>query len=477
MAPTTAILDATVWTGVEPGVYRDTTIAIDGGQITHVGATRPSDHRAETVIDGSDLFVTPGLVDAHAHTGHRLAVGLGQDVPELEWMDQALGPIGRETEPDDRSAASQLAILESIDAGVTTICEYGTEVGARITDVHLPAGVRTVAVETINEVVDRPSDGLYELDHDAGATARERTDTLFEIASTEPRLSAMYGPQALDMVTPRTMDEVVDQARKNDRHIHMHIAQGGRERRQIKARYGVDSAVTLLVERDWLDARLLAAHLHGATTEQRHTLAEAGVSMVGCPSSIGAIDGIIPPIVEYRSSGGTAALGTDQAPGGAGGHHLLAEARQAWLFAKVARGDPTALPTWEALELATVAGAHALGLADSVGTIEVGKQADLACYPLDELPLAPAVSSVAATPIAALITAGGRAVAKHVLVGGSFLKRDGAFTTLEPNVIIETASDHAKRLHRRAADAWFEADSTLAGAARDGPFSVSDPPQ
>lgn len=479
-APAIAILDGTVHTATEDaaGLHTDTTIAIDDGEIVHVGATRPRDRRAETVIDGTDLLVLPGLVDAHAHTGHRLAVGLAQDVPEIEWMDRALGPVGSVATDADRRVGSRLAILEAIAAGVTTLCEYGASVRSLIEDIHQPAGIRTVAVETINEVADRPDDGgRYVLDREVGAPARQRTERLLEWAAHTDRVEAMYGPQALDMVTPETMDAIVADAREADRQIHMHVAQGGRERRQLTARYGVDSAVELLVERDWLDNRLVAAHLHGATATQRRALADAGASMVGCPSSIGAIDGVVPPLVEYREYGGTAAIGTDQAPGGAGGHHLLEEVRQAWLLAKTDTADPTALPAWSALALATREGARTLGL-DGVGTIAVGQRADLACYPLDEPPLATASTAAGATPLAALVAAGGRVQAEHVLVDGTVIRRDGRFETLDADAILQTATTQADSLHERAADGWLDAGSAIADAARDGgPFSRSGPPQ
>lgn len=116
---------------------------------------------------------------------------------------------------------------------------------------------------------------------------------------------------------------------------------------------------------------LLAAHLHEATPEERERLAEAGVWIVGCPSSITAVDGVVPPIVEYHDHGGTVGLGTDQAPG-PGGHNALREVRTAAMLAKTDRGDPTALDAAGALKLATIGGARAVGIADRVGSLSPG---------------------------------------------------------------------------------------------------------
>lgn len=476
--PDLAITDATVYTatGDRPAIATETTVAVDDGRIVHVGRAREADRRADTVVDGRDLFVTPGLIDAHAHTSHRLAVGLAQDVPELEWMDRALGPVGATTTDADRVAGSRLAVLEAVAAGVTTLCEYASDVRSLVEAVHEPVGIRTVAVETVNEVTDRPDDGqVYALDRSAGAAARDRAHDLIDWAADHPRVTAMYGPQALDMVTPETMDALVEAARSTGHRLHVHVAQGGRERRQLRARYGVDSAVELLRERDWLGDHLVAAHLHGATADQRAALADAGAAMVGCPSSIAAIDGIVPPLVEYRSHGGVAGIGTDQAPGGAGGHHLLEECRQAWLLAKVDAGDPTALPAWDALATATRDGASALGLGESVGTIDPGMRADLACYRLDTPPLAAASTAAAATPIAALVAGGGRLTTEHVLVDGSFVRRDGRFTTLDAEAVVAEARDRAATLHDRAADGWRAGGSALVNAVDAGAFDAGPP--
>lgn len=477
--PDIAIVDAAVHTGQpgDAGIHTATTVAIEGDTITHVGATRARDRRAAVVIDGQHLLVMPGMIDAHAHTGHRLAVGLAQDVPEREWMDRALGPVAATASQADREAGSRLAVLEAIAAGVTTVCEYAEDVKALVEAAHVPAGLRCVAVETINEVVERPDDGPYRLDEAAGTAARDRADGLIEWATTHPRVTAAYGPQALDMVTPATMDWVVDRSQQQGVRYHVHVAQGGRERRQLQARYGVDSAVELLDARGWLGERLVAAHLHGATDDQRTTLARSGTSMVGCPSSIGAIDGIVPPIVAFREAGGRVGIGSDQAPGGAGGHHLLAEVRQAWLLAKVAAADPTALPAWEALSLATSEGARVLGLGGHTGQLAPGQRADIACFRLDTMPLVGAGTAAAATPLAALVAAGGRASAEHVIVDGSFVRRNGRFVTLDADDIVATANEQAEALHERAAPAWHRAGSAVAEAADGGPFGIGGPDQ
>jgi len=114
--------------------------------------------------------------------------------------------------------------------------------------------------------------------------------------------------------------------------------------------------------------------------------------MVGCPSSITAIDGVVPPIVEYHEHGGAVGLGTDQAPG-PGGHNALREARTAAMLAKADSGDPTALDAAGAIELATIGGARVLGVADSVGSLSPGKRADIVLCDMEQASVAPTVQT------------------------------------------------------------------------------------
>lgn len=201
-----------------PELLRNTTIGIEG-------ETSP-----DRVIDGDDLLVTPGLIDAHANTSVHLATGLAQDVPVAEWMDRALGPVSRSMTRDDRHAGSQLGILEAMRSDVTTIAEYTTEVGDMVEAVHLPARLRVVAIATINVVTDRDDEGTYELDRTTGTAARHRGEALFERLNGHNRATAIYGPQALDMVTEETLLDIASRARKHERHLCLHVAQGSRER-------------------------------------------------------------------------------------------------------------------------------------------------------------------------------------------------------------------------------------------------------
>lgn len=453
------------------GIVDDGAVGVTRGEITFVGPTTELDATsADRVIDAAGAAVLPGLVDAHVHTPLTLLRGGAQDLPEIEWMDRGLGPLARHLDERDRIVGSRLGVLEAIRSGVTTFGEFAQGVERLVEEVYRPAGVRVAAAETINEIGDGGEEHdprePYPLDRERGEAAFERAEALFERYDDEHLVTPLYGPQALDMVSPELFERVRRRAGERDASIHMHVAQGERERRQIRARYGSDaSTVGVLDDRGLLDERLIAVHCHGATPEERARIADRGARMIGCPSSIAAIDGIVPPITEFLEAGTAVGLGTDQAPG-PGGHDMCRELRTASLLSKADRGDPTSLPAWEALGLGTVGGARALGFADRVGTIEIGKRADLAVFPLDTPSIAPDVGEPLHTAVPNLVYGSGRA--ETVLVDGRPVLLDGEFTALDERTILEEANERARALFERASEDWREADSKLVSDVEAG---------
>ena len=468
------IRDATLLTFRDDalGIVEDGAIAISGDEIAYVGPAAECDATADAEIDGSGAVAMPGLVNAHAHTRHTLLRGGAQDVPEIEWMNRALGPLAGHMKPEDEIVGSRIGVLEAVRGGVTTVGEYAGEVGRLVEEVYRPLGVRVVAIETINEVPDDRADlgprDLYPFDREKGEAALDRAEDLFEEYGDDPLVEPAYGPQALDMVSPDLLSKITARAREHDRDVHVHVAQGERERLQIEERYGSEeTTVSVLDDRGALDDFLVAVHCHGTTPAERDRLVGAGARMVACPSSIGMIDGEVPPVADYVERGGVAGVGTDQAPG-PGHHNLLREVRTASLLSKVERGDPTALPAWKALRLATVEGAKALGIADEVGTLEAGTKADVVTVDAEALGMAPTVSRPFHTAVPNLVhSATGREV-RDVFVAGEPILRDGGFVDADPEAVVSEARERAARIFADAEDDWRAADSELVERADEG---------
>ncbi len=456
------------------GIVDDGAVGIDDGRISYVGPASdgPDANDADEVVDADGGVVMPGLVNAHTHTSHTLLRGGAQDVPEIEWMNRALGPLAAHADESDRVAGARLGVLEAVRGGATTVCEYADGVGTLVEEVYRPLGIGVVAVETINEVPDQRDDlgprDLYPFDREQGEEALSRADRLFETFGDDPLVTPAYGPQALDMVSPDLLETVQAHAHERGAKLHLHTAQGEREAIQIEERYGEDeSTVSVLDDLGIVDDSLVAVHCHGATPDERRRLAEGGAAMLGCPSSISAIDGIVPPVAEFREYGAAVGIGTDQAPG-PGHHSMFREARTAATLSKVEQTDPTALTAPEALRLATVGGAAALGIDDEVGTLEEGTRADLLVVETDQLSTAPAVDSPLHTAVPNLVySTTGREV-RDVFVAGEGVLRGGAFVNADPEAAVAEATERAAALYERASEDWHAADSALVDAVEDG---------
>lgn len=468
-----AITNTTVLTMQEDGVgpVVEGALGIRDGVVTAVGETGIATD-ADRVIDGTDRIVLPGLVDAHSHRGLSLLRGGAQDVPEIEWMHQTLGPFARGLTEEDRILGAKLAAVESLKAGVTTVCEYAEAVSQLLESVYESIGIRTVAVETINEVTTDPGsispDEAVELDPQRGTSGIERTRDLLDTYGDHPRITPAYGPQAVDMVSSQTLEEIAELAARTGTDVHMHIAQGDRERRQVTAQYDAETtAVDVLDEVGLLTDRLVAVHLHGASPADRNRLVDAGARMVGCPSSIAGIDGQVPPVAAYCDAGGTAGLGTDQAPG-SGRHDILQEARTLALLAKTATGDPRRLPAWQTLRLGTVGGAATLGLAETTGEIAVGKEADLVVLDTHEPTVTPTVDRPFQTGVPNLIYSAGQRAVETVVIGGEIVVESGSVVGIDEAAVVNEAQDRAEELFAEGADRWREAGSALAADAAAG---------
>lgn len=450
------------------GIIRDGCLCVEDDRITFVGKTTDSDYKsADIIIDGSDHVTMPGLVNAHTHTGLTLLRGCAQDVPEIEWMNKALGPLAHHLQKEDRVLGSQLGVIEGLRSGTTTFSEYTSGCSTLVEEVYLPFKVRVVATETINETVDRshlgPKD-LYIFDRSKGEKALTRTEELFRRYKSCDMVTCLYGPQALDMLSLETLKTVKEMAREHTGKIHMHVAQGERERLQITKRYNA-TTVQVLKDNGILDDWLIAVHIHDTSPEERELLVSTGVCMVGCPSSISMIDGITPPLYYYTARGGTAGIGTDQAPG-PGTHNMFKEMRTASMLSKVVTKDPTALPAWESLQLGTVKGAHVLGL--DTGYLAVGKKADIIMVDLRHPHLAPVIAYPFKTIVPNLVYSTTGAEVDTVIINGTVVMQDSTFTTIDEHAIIKKANKRAQKIVEEAEEDWKRAGSSLVNYVEHG---------
>jgi 5-methylthioadenosine/S-adenosylhomocysteine deaminase len=454
------------------GYVSDGAVAIDGAVITAVGVT--GDLRARfphhRVIDAHHMAVLPGFIDAHMHTPLAVLRGIAQDV--AHWMQRALAPYTRHMTPAAALAGTRLNVLEALRAGTTTFGDFASPV-AGWADVYVDAGVRAVLTPTINAL---PAGGmagwrvgdLYPLDADAGAHAIERAEAFCRTwdGAADGRISVMLGPQGADMLLLEQLADIKRIAQREGWMIHMHVAQGDREIEQIERRHGRRTPA-LLDAIGYLDDQLLAVHLTEATEAETEMIARSGARMALCSGSIGIIDGIVPPARTFLASGGLVALGSDQASGN-NCNNLFNEMKLTALFNKIAARDPTAMPAWQVLRMATVDGARAIGLADRIGRIAPGYQADLVFVDLARPNLMPVLLDPVRNIVPNLVYAATGDEVTRVLVAGRTLVEAGRVLSLDSARVLADVQYQADAIARRVAADPLSRELDLLRAMQSG---------
>ncbi len=454
---TTLITHAHLFTmhGEGVGYVADGAVAIDNETIVAVGSTIELLDRfqADETIDATGQALLPGLIDAHMHTPLAIVRGVAQDV--RNWMQKALAPYNRHITPAAALAGVQLNVLEALKAGTTTMGDYAQPISGW-PEIFEQIGVRARLTPTINAL---PPGGmanwrvgdLYPLDEQVGQSAIDAAVAFAEAwhGAADGRITVMLGPQGPDMIAREQLLQVKEIAQRHGLMIHLHTAQGDREIEQMLSRHGKRTPA-YLQEIGYLDEQLLAVHLTEATDAETELIARSGARMALCSGSIGIIDGIVPPAHVFRQAGGLVALGSDQASGN-NCNNIFNEMKLTALFNKIKYKDPTVMPAWAVLRMATIEGARAIGLGDQVGSLEVGKRADLILVNLGALNLMPVIEEPIRNIVPNLVYAASGREVTLVMVDGKVLVRNGEILTADEAAVRAEAQAQATAIARRVA--------------------------
>ncbi len=423
------------------GYVRNGAIAVENGRIKAVGATSDLKQSvvAKETIDARNMCIMPGLIDGHMHASYAVVRGVAQDI--WNWMQAGLAPYHKYMTPAAFLAGTRCAVVEGIKAGTTLFGDYAWPVDGW-GDVFASAGVRAVLTARINSLPAQGMAGLkigdlYPFDEARGKETIDQATAFIDNwnRAYDGRINVMYGPQGPDMIGLDQFMECKKMAADRGLMVHVHTAQGDREIDQMVKRYG-ERTPAFLQEIGYLDEQLLAVHLTEATDEETELIAKSGAKMALCSGSIGIIDGIVPPAHVFRQAGGSVCLGSDQAAGN-NCHNIWNEMKLTSLFNKIKYKDPTTLPAWEVLRMGTIEGAKALGLDDEIGSLEVGKKADLICLDVTEANVLPILDGPIRTLVPNLIFAATGREVVHSMIDGKFVMRDRIINTLDEQAIRE----------------------------------------
>lgn len=391
-------------------------VAIADGGIVGVGeaAAVIAAHPSAVVERHEGCVIAPGLVNLHTHLEYAGYGGFGDGLAFGPWLDVHIERKGRQIE-GDALVLARLGTLEAMRGGATTVID-ASFTGAAVTAMS-ELGLRgVVALEVFGGT-----------DDDAVAIA-DRLDARIERAEAEagPLVELGVSPHAPYTVAPAVFAEVVARARDAGRRVVTHIAESqhelaalvrgegllaDRSRRAWVAPYG-RHPVAELCERGLLGPETVIAHAVLVEQAEIELLAASGAAVAHCPRSNALLGCGVAPLAALQRAGVPVGLGTD-GPSSALDLDMFAELRAAILVQRATSGDPSELGTAAALRLATLGGAEALGLEDSIGSLSVGKRADLIVVQLDDTAFWPTDDS-----LAALVLAGGGDRVKATMVEG-----------------------------------------------------------
>jgi 5-methylthioadenosine/S-adenosylhomocysteine deaminase len=419
---------------VEPAevVLNQHAIAIDKGIIKDILPVSEAKlrYRPQQTITLNDHALIPGLINLHTHAAMTLMRGCADDLPLMEWLNKHIWPIEHQhVDAQFVLDGTQLACAEMIRGGITCFNDmyFFPESCA---EAAIGAGMRA-AIGMI--VIDFPTAYASDAD-DYLAKGLELRDKYHP----HPLLSFCFAPHAPYTVSDKTFSSILTYAEQLNIPIHTHLHET-----QDEIRISLKSAGMRPIERmqrlGLLSPSLIAVHMVHLTDHEIKLMQQFGCSIAHCPSSNMKLASGFAPVAALLDQGANVGLGTD---GAASNNRLdmFEEMRQAALLAKATSGRADVLPAHQALRMATLNGANALGLEEITGSLTIGKAADIAAIDFSDLNLAPCYD-----PVSHLVYTASREQVSHVWVNGRMLLQNKELTTLsQPELQYRTAFWHKR---------------------------------
>ncbi len=415
-------------------------VSIVDGRIASVG-TVPPGTTATTTIDAEGSYVLPGFVQTHIHLCQTLFRGAADDLPLLAWLQQRVWPLEAAHTDDTLRVAARLAAAELLTSGTTTVLTMETVHGTdAVCEALVPTGLRAIVGKC-----------LMDVDGDQPARLRQSArDGIDETIALHQRWHGAANGRLRIAVAPRfaiacSRDLLEQAAATADTHgllVHTHASEQREEVAVVRAATGFDN-MAYLASVGLATSRLCAAHCVWTTEAEQALMAERGVKVLHCPSSNLKLGSGVAPVPEMRARGISVSLGAD----GAACSNTLDMFHEMRLAAtlQAMRLGPGALPARDVVAMATREGARALGLDADIGSVEVGKKADLIIVGRHGLHQQPAVD-----PYATLVYATRPSDVTWTLVDGVVVAHHGAVQWADSPMLVEAARRAGAELAGRA---------------------------
>ena len=411
-------------------VLENSNICISQGIIESIGEV-PVDFDADKIIDATYRIVMPGLVNSHTHLPMTLFRNYADDLPFWEWLTGKIKPAEDYLSAEHVYWGAKIGILELIQSGVTCFSDmyfYMNEV-AKVSD---ESGIRAIVSGILMDV------GV------SGKNYMKSTLDFYDNwhGKAEGRINAIFGPHSIYLCSPEYLKEISDEVKKRDSIIHIHLSESRKEIDDANEKFG-KTPVQHLEELGLLECKIAAAHCVHVTDDEIQILRNNKVNVLNIPTSNLKLGNGFAPVSSFLSNGLNVALGTDGASSN-NNLNLFEEMHLASILNKVVSEDPESLNAKTIIRMATINGATALGLGKEIGSIEIGKRADLIMLDIHKTHFFPRNNLVSA-----IVYSAQASDVRTVLVNGKILMEDYDVKTINQEETIYKSEQMAFDLIRR----------------------------
>lgn len=381
-------------------------------------------YSADREIDAKGMVLMPGLVNTHTHLSMTLFRGVADDVPGINWLP-IIWSIEKNITADTCYVGALLGCLEMIKTGTTCFADQYWHMD-RVAGAVKEAGMRANLAQGILELNDQEK-GEREL-RESVAFAQEWND------SVDGRISCKLGPHSIYTCSPALLQQTREAANEINVGLHIHVAEGPNEPRMAKEKHG-STSIEHLHNLGVLEKDVLAAHCVFVTKEDMQIMKKTNTTVSHCPSPMMKYGNEVAPIPELMKNSVIVGIGTD----GCGSNNnldMIEEMRTAAFLHKMKSKNSTVLPAQKIIRMATILGAKSLGLEREIGSLEVGKKADIIILDFKKPHLTPFHNC----PSHLVYSAFGSDV-DTVIVDGQIIMKNRQVETLDEIKILKMAQD------------------------------------
>jgi 5-methylthioadenosine/S-adenosylhomocysteine deaminase len=414
-------------------------VLVRDGRIASIGET--IEDAADEVIDARAAAVLPGFVQTHVHLCQTLFRGAADDLPLIDWLKRRVWPLEAAHTPASVRASARLGIAEMIKGGTT--CALTMETVNHTAEAFRAVeetGFRATVGKCMMDAGDDVPAELFERTEDSIRESHALVEEWHGRAGG--RIRACFAPRFAVSCTRELLEQVARLARERGVLVHTHASENRTEIEMVERATGQRN-IAYLDSLGLAAPHVALAHCVHLDADELDILTRTGTHVLHCPSSNLKLGSGVAPVVEMLARGVSVSLGADGAPCN-NRLDMFTEMRTAALLQKVTHGAD-ALPARRVLRMATVDGARALGLDREIGTLEVGKRADLIVVALDRLHLTPRPDVVSA-----VVYAAEAADVQTVVIDGRVVMRERELTTVSEREVIAEATEQAQQLFQRA---------------------------